>query len=324
MNIRCTLLFCCLVQWGAASALTFPSSGIELQEGDILLAYSPTALSAAIARFAEPHGAYSHTALYHVSPVDGPRIVEMGSSGLEVVEPARFFRQFHRMALVRLKRKFDQAELSQTVEWLIAESRAGRVTFDFRMEWHVEADGHYLCDEMVSIVYRRAGLSDPFLAGYLSDDSLWARWVKDNTSLSLSHVVSPNALLQQPEFEVVAEIERDGDWQSREVVLNAALDRMRLYIEKQGYEPTGPGPGSRMIISLGRSGLFEDKLAALLSRLDVDIYYFLTEYIDRVYSRVRQIRRQHEGEVWSDQRLTELTQAVCDAYRERFFRKRLH
>lgn len=319
MNIRCALLFCCLIQWGAVSALTFPASGVELREGDILLAYSPTALSATIARFAEPQGVYSHTALFHVSPVDGPRIVEMDSGGLVVVDPARFFRQFHRMALVRPVQEIDQAALSQSVEWLVSESRAGRVAFDFRMQWHVEADGHYLCNEMVSVAYLRAGLPDPFPAGHLPGDGLWAGWVKDNTSLSLGHIVSPNALLQQPEFEVIAEIERDGDWQSREVVLDAALDRMRLYIEKQGYKPAGPGPGSKMIISLGRSGLFEGKLAALLQQLDVDAYYFIAEYLDRIYSRVQHIRGH---EVWADERLRELTLAVCDAYRERFFRKR--
>lgn len=321
MNIRCALLFCCLIQWSAAFALTFPASGVELREGDILLAYSPTALSATIARFAEPQGAYSHAALFHVSPVDGPRIVEMGGGGLVVVDPVSFFRQFHRMALVRPVQEIDQAALSQSVEWLIGESRAGRVAFDFRMQWHVEADGHYLCNEMVSIAYLRAGLPDPFSAGDISGDSLWSDWVKDNTSLNIGRIVSPNALLRQPEFKVIAEIGRDGDWQSREVVLDAALDRMRLYIEMQGYEPAGPGPGSRVIISLGRSGLFEAKLAALLQRLDVDAYYFIAEYLDRIYSRVQHIRGH---EVWSDQRLRELTMAVCDAYRERFFRKRQH
>lgn len=320
MIARCALLFLCLVQW--ASALTFPESGVELREGDILLAYFPTALSAAIARFSEPKGGYSHTAIFHVSPVDGPRIIEMGSGGLESVEPARFFKQFHRMALARLVEKFDESALFQSLEWLLAEARAGRVAFDFRMDWSTEADGHYLCNEMVSIAYLRAGLPNPFLAGNSREDTLWTVWVKDNTSLSLGHIVSPNALLQQPNFTVVAEIERDGNWRSREVVLNAALDRMRLYIEEQGLEPAGPGPGSRMIVSLGRSGLFEDKLAALLSRLDVELYYFLTEYIDRIYSRVQLSRKRDEDR--SDRHLIELTQAVCDAYREYFFRQRPH
>lgn len=320
MILRCALLLLCLHQ--AAAALTFPVSGVAMQEGDILLAYSPTALSAAIARYAEPQGDYSHTALFHVSPLDGPRIVEMGSRGLESVDPAKFFKQFHRMALVRLARKFDEAALSQSVEQLFAEARAGRVAFDFKMAWSTDADGHYLCNEMVTIAYLRAGLPDPFPAASRRDDSIWAGWVKQNTSFSLNRIVSPNALLQQPGFKVLAEIERDGNWPGREVVLDAALDRMRLYIEKQGLEPAGPGPGSRLLISIGRSGLFEDKLAVLLSRLDVNIYYFMTEYMERIDSRVRQIRRRSAGEVWSDERLRELTYAVCDAYRERFFRKR--
>ncbi len=297
----------------------FPFKHIPLREGDIVLCFGSTLPSLLIARYGIPAGPYSHSGMYYHNEEGVGRILSMGPEGLESVHPLEFVNRYELAALVRMRGDADTQVLGETARELWEHNKADPVRFDHALIRKTDDSARLYCNELVSHVYGRSELPDPFAGPADVKETYWTERVLARTGIDLLSSVSPNAVLSSSEFEALAQIQKKERPERGEIITSAILDRIRFYAVEQHYEPRKPSLGSRLIIALEKAVLLRDYINELPNPEQRDVCYAMAEYVAQCSLRTLTLIAQNEGEDWPPEDVRELTERVCDAYRDRYF-----
>ncbi len=298
----------------------FPGSNIALQDGDLLLYYSPKPLESFNSLFGLPKGRYSHAAVYIVLPGIGGRVVDFSARGLVEQEAERVLKSAYRLALVRPGYPLPPGRLAAALANMRNRVVDGHIKFDYLLRWTEEDDGKFYCTEFISRLFRNAMLPDPFPLPADSPQSFWEKWVAAHMDIDYAHIVSPNAPLTSPEFKLIAEYARDDPVARRqEIELDTLFKQVDSYIREQGREPAPPPAGSRLLLGLADMGFFTEQLIGGLPPKSRPILLVVHEFIVRVQQRVERTVWLYEGEEWTPATIADLTKRTADALRDKYF-----
>lgn len=293
---------------------------IVLREGDIVLARSPGFMSAAISHFGIPAGPYSHSAMYFRTREGCGRLMAMQGDGLNVLYPPYFFDHYEKLALLRLKDATDAAAAGEAARRLRERDSTRKVGFDYKLAMETEGEAKFFCNELLSYLYRDADLSDPFGRSEPVRETRWIRWARDRAGVDLVSTVPPNAVLENAEFEKLAELDRTPEGDPGEVIEAVIFRKIRSYVTQGHYEPRGPDMGSRVMIFLERTLFMRDMVRQLPHPRQRHLHYSLLEFSAGVKRRTRWLlsKAKHRNATAEDVR--RLTERVCDAYRDDHFK----
>jgi len=308
------------VNAAGGEGLFFPGGNIVLRDGDILLTYVPSLLNSCNRMFAKPEGKYAHALLYIEFPGKGGRLVDFSADGLTADEVKDHLVKLRAVALVRARVLPEKGKLAAAFEDMKRRYDAGKLKFDFSLRWTDNEDGRYYCTEFISHLFRQSGLSDPFPLWKFPVDDFWVRWYSEHLDIDYRRIVSPNAPLYLPDFELVAEYQnKDPAAERNELILDAIFARIGHYLREDEMEIRGPSLGSRFIVNLAGLGLFGGPLVRGLPRKSRTVFIILKEYVLTVASRVERTISLHKDEDWTAEDISALTRCISDAMRDRYF-----
>jgi len=299
----------------------FPLGGEVLREGDILLGHADDLASEMIARWGLPQGRYSHSGIYYRDESGRGRVLSILGAGMRSEPPGEFYARCIRLALVRPKDPSRSAALGAAARALWARNQRHPARFDLAFDKRLDDPSHLFCDELVSYLYRQVGMPDPFVQPPGTGHTTWTRRFEELTGIDLVEVVSPNAVLHSPHFATVAEVQRKRPPSVRTIVDRAVLDRVRAYVGDQGYVPRKPSLGSRLLASLERTVLRRDYVRRLASPRQREVCYAFLEYLVECRKRTAALLTTRRANEWTPRRVRSLAERVCDACRDRYFRK---
>jgi len=298
----------------------FPGSGITLRDGDILLTYVPSLLNSCNRMFAKPEGKYAHALLYIEFPRKGGRLVDFSADGLTTSEVKDHLVKLRAVALVRARVPPGKDKLAVAFEDMKRRYDTGKLKFDFSLRWTDGEDGRYYCTEFISHLFRQSGLPDPFPLRKFPVDDFWVRWYSEHLDIDYRRIVSPNAPLYLPDFELVAEYQSKEPLAERnELILDTIFSRISNYLREDRMEIRGPSVGSRFIVNLAGLGLFGGPLVRGLPRKSRTVFIILKEYVLAVASRVERTIVLHKEEDWTAEDISVLTRCISDSLRDRYF-----
>lgn len=297
-----------------------PGSAVQLRDGDIILNYTPSPLNSFNRLYAKPEGPYAHALVYVVFPGLGGRVVDFSAAGLVSVDADETLAGLYEVALVRLRKPPPAGKLAAVAADMKRRHQEGKITFDFGFRWTPDDDGRYYCTEFVSQLFRQAGLADPFPLPPVPEDDFWVEWCARNLDLDLRLMVSPNAVLFLPEFELAGRHHRkDQVLERREAIFDALLQRAGDYIREQGMSAAPPSLGSRLMLGLAGAGLFEASLIGGLPEKSRRFFVTLQEFAVMAGRRVERTIALNEDETWTREEIVALTRRTADALRDRYF-----
>jgi hypothetical protein len=295
--------------------------GTELQQGDIVLAFGATLDSLIIARYGIPQGRYSHSAMYYRAEDGRGRMLAITGSGLESTRPADFFARTSRLALIRLRDSADTSRLGEAARAMWRRNKTTPLRFNVAFRKGAEGSAAFYCDELVSHLYVQCGLPDPFVQPRDVQETPWIRKVRSYTGVDLISSVSPNAALAAPRFAVLAEVERTGGQPVWETIESVILDKFRTYVGEDGYAPGKPCLGSRVLLALERAVLLRDYLRRLPNPRQREVWYSLLEYLVECRNKTMELLGERGAGQWTDEEVRQVTERVCEAYRDRHLRR---
>ncbi len=305
---------------GGEGPSLFPGSKIALQDGDILLTYVPSLLNSCNRTFAKPGGKYAHALVYVVLPDKGGRLVDFSANGLRVEEVKERLGKLREVALVRPRVPPDKGRLAAAFLEMKRLYDEGKIKFDFALRWSDTEDGRYYCTEFISHLFRESGLPDPFPLNRFPVDDFWVGWYAKHLDIDYARIVSPNAPLYLPDFELLAEYRSDDAAAGRdELILDTIFSRIGGYLYDDKMEIRAPSLGSRLMVNMAGLGLVGGALARGLPRKGRTVFIVLREYVMMVMNRVERIISSRSGEEWSNEDIAVLTRRVADAFRDRYF-----
>jgi len=299
----------------------FPLSGEALHEGDILLGHADDLVSEMVARWGLPQGRYSHSGIYYRDERGRGRVLSILGAGMRSEPPQTFYARCTRLALVRPKDQSRCAALGAAARALWARNRRQPSRFDLALEKHLDDPSNLFCDELVSYLYRQVGMPDPFVQAPGTSHTTWTRRFKELTGIDLIEAVSPNAVLRSEHFATVAEIQRKRAPSARAIVDQVVLERVRAYVGEQGYVPRKPSLGSRLLASLERTVLRRDYVRRLPGPRQREVCYSFLEYLVECRRRTAELLATRRASDWTPRRVRLAAERVCDACRDRYFRK---
>jgi hypothetical protein len=196
------------------------------------------------------------------------------------------------------------------------------LAFDLDMVWP-DIDSHRTyCVGFISQLFRLAGLqdSDPYPRPDESARDPSIDWAQKHLGFALNRIVSPNAILSNPHYKLLAQYEairpirRVKHW-----ITETTLRKMANYVRDDHLAVAPPKLGSRLGLAAIKLGLVEDPLLFNIPEGRAKIFATVHDFASRVEQRVNRYMQLHDDQVWDEGSVRELTQAVADYYRDDFF-----
>ena len=300
------------------SPVVFPGTTIALQEGDVVLSQTLSAADMLNQAFGYPTGPYTHVEIFLNVPGKGWKMVGFHASGVIYNEPKAYLARAYHLALVRPRSAPDAGRLTQALATLVKRN----LTFDFNMQWPSVDSSSTYCVGLISQIYRLARLPDPFPFRHPRPEDFWSRWSKHALGLDLSKIVSPNAVLSEPDFQLLAEYKsQDPALAKLATIESSIIEKLGDYLNDEKLQFAHPDVGDSLALKMARTGIFGDMLLSRLSPEKQNVFIVYSDFVESVEHRtIRQIRRYNDLP-WDKSGVAELTNAIADAYRSKFFEK---
>ncbi|QQR68220.1 MAG: hypothetical protein IPI58_04990 [Alphaproteobacteria bacterium] len=311
------LLFPAMASAANAPPVFFPGTNMALEDGDIILSSTLNSIDVLNRVFGYPSGPYTHATLFLNLPDKGPQLLSFQASGLLYVDPAAYMARAYKMALVRLRPGSD----SKRIRDAFTEVSRRKLEFDFDMRWPAIDSPKTYCVGLISQIFRVADLPDPFPFRAARPNDFWSRWGHQTLNLDLAQIVSPNAVLAEKTFEVVATYQNPAiNATGYEAMQNAVVNRIEHYLDVEKRNFAAPSLGDLLVLRIAKLGLVEN--APILSRLPPEkqrIFVVFNDFMESVTRKTFRTMARDEEAVWSEKDVTDLTESIADAYRDRYF-----
>lgn len=299
-------------------AYVFPDTAISLQDGDIVLTDTPKLSSTLIRQLGNPTGPYSHVAVFIEFPDGTAKVVGYTDHGIKEIDPAKFLSDKGRLALLRPRVKPPQDALAKAYLQLSTLP----LVFDFDMRWpSIESNKTY-CAGFISQLFRMSGSAenDPYKKPIDSKKTFWDDWALQQLGLSLSHIVSPNAVLTDAHFKLLSEYQTQDKQQNIEHwIAETTFQALMHYIEQDQFKIAPIKLGSRLALELSKMGLMEEMDLLNMPEQRLKVFIPLWEYSEMVKARVNHLIFINEDQEWNETSVRALTKSVANYYRDRYF-----
>jgi len=298
----------------------FPGSRIALRDGDILLTYAPSLLNSCNRTFAKPEGKYAHALVYVELPDEGGRLVDFSANGLRKSEVKNHLEKLREVALVRPRVPPDKGRLAAAFLEMKRLYDEKKIKFDFALRWTDAQDGRYYCAEFISHLFRESGLPDPFPLNSFPADDFWVNWYAEHLEIDYARIVSPNAPLHLPDFQLLSEYRSNDPAEERnEIILDTIFLRIGEYLHDDKADIRAPSLGSRLLVNIAGLGLTGGALVRGLPRKGRTVFVVLREYVLLVMNKVNRIISSQSDREWTREDIAALTRRAADAFRGRYF-----
>ena len=297
----------------------FPGTSIALEDGDVILNEALGVVSGFSRRFGYPNGPYTHAMVFIERPNMGARVVGYDDQGIRVSKSQLILEGNYRLALLRPVVKPKPGALVSAY-W---ELKQRSMKFDYDMVWPaVDSDRTY-CVGFVSQLFR---LAEPAAVDWFPEPAqrpkdFWSVWAMQKLGFDLSRIVSPNALLSNPHFRLLAEYVAEDDetllvdkW-LRETV----LEKVEEFIRDDKLDIAPPNLGSRLALSAISAGMVDGINFANMPAIRQEKFIAVYEFMVRVEERVKRTMRLNDAQTWDETAVKSLTGAVADVLRDKFF-----
>lgn len=298
----------------------FPGSQVVLQDGDIILNTSPNILGALNGFYGFPRGRYAHAMVVVAHPDGGVLLLDFTDDEGFRARDASVLTGTNELALVRPRFPVQPDALWAAMKAL--ESRP--LSFDVDMQWPALDSNATYCVGFISQLFRLAGLPDPYPANTPRDvtESYMTHWAAQHLGLDLLRIVSPNRVLINEQFSIVARYRpQDALAALPRIVATAVTRKVEHYIEHDGLQQAPPGAGSRLLIGMASVGMLEQSLLAQMPEQRRAPLAQLLEYFSLVQTRVARHIRLHDEHPWTEQDIEQVAGLIADGYRDRYFIK---
>lgn len=299
-------------------AYVFPDSAIALQDGDIVLTDTPKLSSTLIRQLGNPTGPYSHAAVFIEFPDGTAKLVGYTDHGIKEIDPTQYLSNNARSALMRPVSQPAKGALADA----FAELSKRPLVFDFDMRWpSVESNKTY-CAGFISQLFRMSGPpeNDPYKKPMGYQKAFWDDWALQQLGLSLSHIVSPNAVLTDAHFKLLSEYQTQNQAQNIEHwIAETTFQTLMHYIEQDQLSIAPIKLGSRLALQLSKMGLMEEMDLLNMPEQRLKVFIPLWEYSEMVKARVNRLIFINEDQNWDETSVRALTKSVADYYRDNYF-----
>jgi len=297
----------------------FPGSSIAMRDGDIILNTSASILGALNSQYGFPRGRYSHAMVYVKGADAAGVLLNYEDDGLEERQDFKL-NLSNELALIRPRRAPPPDALIAAMKQL----KARPLQFDYELRWPSLESNTTYCAGFISQLYRMAGLPDPFPPNGVDEvtERYMERWAMENLGFDIKQTVSPNKILTSTDYELVAVyIPEDIKSSVPRIIARTVTRKMQGYIEHDHMQPTPPGAGSQLLISMANLGMMDKNILAMMPEKRRKPLAHLFEFFSVVKARVERHLRLHNDVAWKEQDVEEITAVVADQYRDRFFTK---
>lgn len=299
-------------------AYVFPDTAIALQDGDIVLSDSPKLSSTLIRQLGNPTGKYSHAAVFIEFPDGTSKLVGFSDHGVKEIDPNKYLSNSTRMALVRPLVKPPMGRLANSFAQLSKRS----LVFDFDMRWPSTESNKTYCAGFISQLFRMSGPpeSDPYKKPIDYQQAFWDDWALQQLGLTLSNIVSPNAVLSDAHFTLLGEHQTQDTQQNVDHwIVETTFQTLMHYIEQDHLTIAPIKLGSRLALQLSKMGLVEELDLLNMPEQRLKVFIPLWEYSEIVKARVNHLIFINEDQAWDETSVRALTKSVADYYRDRYF-----
>jgi len=307
----------------------FPG-GVALKPGDILLGRSYGTMGAIFANFGSLPGKYSHAALYYRDSSGCGRVINIRPLGMDICGVAEYFSRYNRLALVRYRQPLDEQKICQSAQRWFEIDRSARIKPDYRLNRYDHSE--LFCLELVSVIFTENGLPDPFAKTYKVIDNPAAAYIVRELKLDITEIPSPNSVLEEPAFKVIAEWLRP-DYDIREEIMHNTLVETLAGYFTDGYEVRNVRLGGRIKIKLLLTHFRFKRLfiatrrrfpplPMALGMRSLGVGYMIYQHISCTKKTVRQAYMHQPLEVCGVSEVQELTRRAADHYRDRFYMRK--
>lgn len=299
----------------------FPGTSLALEEGDIILSDGVDMIPSFNREFGHPKGPYSHASVYIVFPDKEGQIVDFDNRGIRVHAPAGFMRRSFKLAILRPNQKPAPGALARAFRVLSQRN----LRFDFNMAWPDRDSSQSYCAGFVSQLFRLADLShmDPFPQQEARPLEFWGDWALQHLGMDLRQAISPNAILSNAHFRLLAEYDNPSPSLKKKFWLtDVTLRKIMHYLRHEQLEIAPPSLGSRLVFAATDAGWMEGNTFTQMPSQRGKVYVTVFEFVEKVKARVERTLFLHEDKAWSEDDVRALTEAVADAYRNDFFTPR--
>ena len=298
-------------------AYVFPDTAIALQDGDIVLSDTPKLTSTLIRQLGNPTGPYSHAAVFIEFPDGTAKLVGYTDHGIKEIDPI-YLSEKGRLALVRPLVKPPMGALANSFVQLSKRP----LVFDFDMRWpSVESNKTY-CAGFISQLFRMSGPpeNDPYKKPIDYKQEFWDNWALQQLGLTLSNIVSPNAVLADAHFKLLGEYQTQDMQQNIDLwLVETTFQTLMHFIEHDQLTIAPIKLGSRLALQLSRMGLMEEMDLLNMPEQRLKVFIPLWEYSEMVKARVNRLIFINEEQDWDETSVRALTKSVADYYRDRYF-----
>ncbi len=304
-----------------AAPVLFPDSSITLEDGDIILSDGVDILPSFNREFGYPKGPYSHASVYIELPEKGGQIVDFNDSGMHISDPERFMSRSFKLAILRPIHKPAPGALARAFEALSERN----MVFDFDMVWPSNDSRLTYCAGFVSQLFRLSGLPgmDPFPRQEAYRMEFWNDWAQQHLGMDLSHAISPNAILSNAHFRLLAEYDNPSQALKKKFWLtDSTLRKVMHYLRNEQMEIAPPSLGSRLVFAATDAGWIKRNTFTQMPVKRRTAYITIYEFTEKVKARVERTLLLNEEKSWDEDDVRTLTESVADAYRNGFFMPR--
>ena len=319
----CVAFFYGICAWanqpGAESRPVFPGTSIVLEDGDVILNDGLGIVSSFNRRFGYPAGPYSHATVFIERPNVGWRVVGYDDEGIKVSKPQLVLERNYRLALLRPVVKPPSGALVLAYQ----ELKRRPLKFDYDMAWPTVDSNQTYCVGFISQLFRLAepSASDWFPQPQKRPNDFWSDWAMQKLGLDISRIASPNSLLTNPHFRLLAEyvVEDDKMLLVEKWVRDTVLEKVEEFLRDDRLDIAPPKPGSRLTLSVAATGMIDGIAFARMPVVRQEKFISVYEFMVRVEERVNRTIRLNEEHAWDEDAVKSLTNSVANAFRDEFF-----
>ncbi len=296
----------------------FPDTAVALQDGDIVLTDTPKLSSTLIRQLGNPTGPYSHAAVFIEFHDGTAKLVGYTDHGIKEIDPSKYLSDKGRLALVRPLVKPPQNALAKAYLQLAKRP----LVFDFDMRWPSLDSNKTYCAGFISQLFRMSGPpeSDPYKNPIDYKQAFWDDWALHQLGLSLSNIVSPNAVLTDAHFKLLGEYQTQDKQQNIDHwIVETTFQTLMHYIEQDQLTIAPIKLGSRLALQLSKMGLMEDMDLLNMPEQRLKVFIPMWEYSEMVKARVNRLIFINEDQDWDEKSVRALTKSVADYYRDNYF-----
>ena len=296
----------------------FPSTAIELQDGDVILNDGLGFISSFNKEFGYPIGPYTHVSVYIEFPGEDPIIVGYTDEGIQISSPGNVLHRNFRLALLRPIAKPPAGALASAFKQLSKQP----LKFDYDMKRSKMDGKSTYCVDFVAQLFK---LTDPLADDILSQSierpsDFWSDWAQKHLGLDLSQIISPNALILNPNFQLIAQYEsEDMKAHVDKWIRESIMQKIKAFIRNDHLDIAPPNLGSRLALFAAKKGVIDDVVLAKMPESRQKIFITIYEFMTTVESHVKRTMRLNDAKDWNEKSVRVLTGEVADALHDNFF-----